>query len=266
VDDDRIHRVVSDDGTEIGGRVRGQGPPLVLVPGGFGEGNPDMDFMQPLLVGHFTCYWMSPRGRGVSADSADHSRERGFEDVAAFVEGIGEPVSAFGHSGGAVGVLGGAGRAPAAFRAVALYEPPLPGTGPWASEELLVRLRSAVAEDRLTDAFWTFVDDIIVPTEEERTFFAAPGVAELIAPVMPVLVHEMSEAKRPIDTESLEKLTMPALVIQGTRSADHFKNPVRILSETLALARLVEIAGAGHMGPATHAEAVAGEVVSFFEA
>ena len=43
----RVHRVVSDDGTEIAGLVRGQGPPLVLVPGAFGEGNPDMDFMQP---------------------------------------------------------------------------------------------------------------------------------------------------------------------------------------------------------------------------
>ena len=38
----------------------------MLVPGAFGEGNPDMDFMQPFLVQHFTCYWMSPRGHSVT--------------------------------------------------------------------------------------------------------------------------------------------------------------------------------------------------------
>jgi hypothetical protein len=39
VRDDRIHRVVSDDGTEIAGRLRRQGPPLVIVHGGLGDGN-----------------------------------------------------------------------------------------------------------------------------------------------------------------------------------------------------------------------------------
>ena len=38
VTEERVHRAVSADGTEISGRVQGQGPPLVLVHGGFGNG------------------------------------------------------------------------------------------------------------------------------------------------------------------------------------------------------------------------------------
>jgi pimeloyl-ACP methyl ester carboxylesterase len=261
---ERIHRVVSDDGTEIAGRVRGQGPPLVLVPGGFGEGNPDMDFMQPFLVEHFTCYWMSPRGRGVSGEHPDHSRERHYEDVAAFVKGIGEPVSVYGHSAGAAWVLGGASRAAAACRAIALYEPPFPVTRPVMSDEAYARFCSAIAKDRLTDAFWISMDDVIDPTDEERALFAAPGVAELVEPLLRLGVREMPEFNRPPDTELFAKLTMPVLLLEGTRSGHHFKEAVRSLSETLDHARVVQVAGVGHLGPVTHAEAVADELVSFF--
>jgi pimeloyl-ACP methyl ester carboxylesterase len=34
----RVQVAISADGTEIVGRVRGQGPPLVLVHGGWGDG------------------------------------------------------------------------------------------------------------------------------------------------------------------------------------------------------------------------------------
>ena len=35
----RVHRAVSADGTEIAGRVQGEGPALVLVHGGIGDGD-----------------------------------------------------------------------------------------------------------------------------------------------------------------------------------------------------------------------------------
>jgi pimeloyl-ACP methyl ester carboxylesterase len=265
VSEEIVHRVVSDDGTEIAGRVRGQGPPLVLVPGALGEGNPDMDFMQPFLVQHFTCYWLSLRGRGISSEHPDHSRERHYEDVAAFVEGIGERVSVFGHSSGAVWVLGGAARAAAACRALALYEPALPVARPVMRDEAYSRYCSAVAEDRLTDAFWIATDDVIEPTDEERALFATPGVAELAAPVLPLGVREIAELNRPTDTDAFATLTMPVLLLEGTRSGDHFKDAVRSVSEGLDHARVVEIEGVGHLGPVTHPEAVADELIAFFE-
>ena len=208
-----VHRVASDDGTEIAGRVRGNGPPLVMVHGGLGDGNPDATFMLPFLVEHFTCYLISTRGRGVSAEHSDHSRERQYEDVAAFVEGIGGRVSVFGHSSGAVWVLGGAALAADACGAIALYEPALPVTGLVMSDEAYGRYCAAVTEGRLTDAFWIAVDEIIVPTEEERAFFSMPGVVELCAPLLPAGVRELPELNRPTETASLKRLSMPVLLL-----------------------------------------------------
>lgn len=57
---------------------------------------------------------------------------------------------------------------------------------------------------------------------------------------------------------------MPVLLLEGSRSSDHYRDAVRSLCETLDDARVVEIDGAGHMGPVTHSQAVAEELVSFF--
>ena len=120
--EERIHRAVSADGTEIAGRVRGQGPPLVLVHGGIGDGEIAWEALLPHLTDRFTCYLPSTRGRGLSADNPDHSPPRLEEDVTAFVDSIGEPVCLVGWSGSGAWVLGAAARS-ASVAAVAAYEP-----------------------------------------------------------------------------------------------------------------------------------------------
>src|SRR6185369_3793168 len=108
--DERIHRAVSADGTKIVGRVRGRGPALVLVHGGIGDGDIAWKALLPRLVDTFTCYLPSTRGRGLSSDNPDHSPARLEEDIAAFVESIGEPVRLVGWSGSGAWVLGAAAR------------------------------------------------------------------------------------------------------------------------------------------------------------
>ena len=49
--DERIHRAVSADGSEIAGRVRGRGPALVLVHGGIGDGDVAWESLLPRLTG-----------------------------------------------------------------------------------------------------------------------------------------------------------------------------------------------------------------------
>jgi hypothetical protein len=96
----RIHRAVSADGTEIAGRVHGQGAPLVLVTGGPGDGETSWRSLGPFLSEQFTCYCMSTRGKGLSADHSDHSVGRRVQDITAFVDSIGKPVRLTGHSSG----------------------------------------------------------------------------------------------------------------------------------------------------------------------
>jgi pimeloyl-ACP methyl ester carboxylesterase len=264
VDEDQIHVAVSNDGTKIAGRVQGQGAPIVLVHGGLGDGEVSWFFMLPFLVEHFTCYLMSTRGRGLSGDNADHSRERQFEDVAAFVEGIGEPVGVFGHSSGAVWALGGAAISPAHVRALALYEPPFPALEPPMSDEQYARVRAAVTEGTLAEAVQITAGEIIGLSAEEQALFSAPGVAERAQAALPVVVLEAPEMNRPFEDALLEKLSMRVLVLHGERSRVEFKHAARDLSERLAEARLAEIAGAGHVGPLTAPQPVANALVEFF--
>jgi pimeloyl-ACP methyl ester carboxylesterase len=262
--EDLIHVAVSSDGTKIAGRVQGQGPPIVLVHGGLGNGEVAWLFLLPFLIEHFTCYLMSTRGRGLSGDNADHSRERQFQDVAAFVESIGEPVGLFGHSSGAVWALGGAALSPARVRALALYEPPFPALEPPTRDEQYARLEAAIAAGRPADAVHVLTGEIIGLGADEQALFSAPGVAERAQATLPVAVQELPEVNRPFEDAVLEKLTMPVLVLQGERSRIEFKHAARRLSKRLADARLAEIAGAGHVGPLTTAEPVANTLVAFF--
>jgi pimeloyl-ACP methyl ester carboxylesterase len=61
---DRIHRTNSRDGTEIVGRVVGDGPPLVLLHGGLGCGETAFPALLPHLSDHYTCFLPSTRAAG----------------------------------------------------------------------------------------------------------------------------------------------------------------------------------------------------------
>src|SRR5215216_1048823 len=124
----RVQVAISADGTEIVGRVRGQGPPLVLVHGALGDGEIAYEALIPHLADRFTCYTPSTRGRGLSGDNPDHSPPRLQEDITAFVDSIGEPVCLVGWSGRGAWVLGAAAHDDT-VAAVALYEPGVIGVG-----------------------------------------------------------------------------------------------------------------------------------------
>jgi pimeloyl-ACP methyl ester carboxylesterase len=139
--DERIHRAVSADGTEIVGRVHGQGPPLVFLHGRLEDGDSCWGPMLPLLTDRFTCYTPSTRGRGLSGDNPDHAPERLVEDAVAFIDSIGEPVRVFGWSSGAALALAALARSTMGS-AAAIYEPSVSEV---IHEQDGARLRSAVA-------------------------------------------------------------------------------------------------------------------------
>ena len=100
-----LHTVTSRDGTDIGYRVSGEGPPIVLVNGPFGDHT-----RWDTLVPHVTVHAIDRRGRGASEDHPDWSIEREYEDVAAVVDAVaestGSPVTVYGHSGGGIYAFG----------------------------------------------------------------------------------------------------------------------------------------------------------------
>lgn len=260
---DSVHEATSRDGTKIVGRVQGQGQPLVLVHGGLGNGETSWLFMLPFLVDHFTCYMMSTRGRGLSEDNPDHTRERHCEDIATFIEAIGQPVGVFGHSAGAFLVLGGAALAAQHVSRVALYEPPLPLTRPFMTDEQHAQMGAAVSENRTADFIHLAIEAIGL-NEDEEAMFSQPLALQIAEPNIPAALLESRELNRAIDDATIAELSMPVLLIQGALSGGHFKEAIAHLAARIDNSRVVEITGAGHMGPLTAAESVAQELVGFF--
>lgn len=145
---------------------------------------------------------------------------------------------------------------------MALYEPALPVTGPVISDHDYERFVAAVDEGRVAEAALISVDAVVEPTDEERAIFEP--IAELTEPVLPSAVKELPELNRPADLSSLARIRVPLALFQGSRSGDHFGQAVRLVQEHVPHSRVIGVEDAGHLGPMTHPNAVADELVHFF--
>jgi pimeloyl-ACP methyl ester carboxylesterase len=142
----------------------GDGPPLVLVHGGFSDHRTNWEFVKPLFERQFTVHAVARRGRGETDATEGHSLEDEGADVAALVESIGEPVFLLGHSYGAQAALAAAAQVPDRVRKLALYEPPWPRLF---GGEALARLEGLARDGRWDDFAVTFFrDSLRVPVEE----------------------------------------------------------------------------------------------------
>ena len=268
----RIHRAVSANGTEIAGRVRGQGPALVLVHGAIGDGEVAWEALLPFLTDRFTCYTPSTRGRGLSADNPDHSPPRLVEDVTAFVDSIGEPVTLVGWSGSGAWVLGAAARR-VSVAGVALHEPfvvsVLPEDDPANFGATLEQVGAAAADGRLADAVrafaaWVMTDDELTTLDADfyqRWGRSIPAMLHMIQQDMPY------EGPRSTDPDVLAQIAAPVLLLRGqqTRLDTFWADSVQHIAQHVTDPHVRELPGVGHFGPLLHPESIADELITFAE-
>jgi pimeloyl-ACP methyl ester carboxylesterase len=265
-----IHRAYSDDGTEIAGRVHGQGPALVLVHGQADDGELDWAGLLPYLTDRFTCYVPSTRGRGLSGEHPDLSPERRLEDITAFVDSIGEPVALLGTSHGGMLALGAAARSSAVAAAVA-YEPPAPEALSEEEAQLFEEptdaMVRAVTEGRMTDAMRSFVEFVV--NDDELAAFHAVDYVGTTAKYAPILLEELQldaqpGAFSPTAPSVLAEITAPVLLLYGTRTPLRwFTDAVHHVADHVTGADVRELTGAGHAAPILQPEAIADEVIRF---
>jgi pimeloyl-ACP methyl ester carboxylesterase len=162
----RREHVVSADGTRIGLLTSGDGSPLLLVHGGMTSLDA-WTSMWPTLIARHRVTAIDRRGRGTSGLGEPYSLETEFHDVCVVAEHLarraGRRVDVFGHSIGAVCVLGAAARG-APFRRVALYEPPGPETvpAPW-----LEKVEGLIAAGKPGRAMVSFLVDVVGLSREQ---------------------------------------------------------------------------------------------------
>lgn len=268
---DRAQRAVSPDGTEIVGRIHGQGPPLVLVHGSLEDGDTCWEVLLPYLREHFTCYLPSTRGRGLSGESDDLAPKRRMEDVISFVDSIGTRVHLFGESDGGALALGTA-ASTAAVSSVAAYEPTVFEV---ADEDLvdsleatIPRLWAAVNTDDLSGAARMFSG--MLADDDELATLSAAGYFDEAGRYMPVFLQELeqdaSSEFSPTASSILSKTDVPVLLLHGSRSTrrEWFSRGARHVTEQVTDSHMSEIQGAGHFGVALKPEAIAEELIRFF--
>jgi pimeloyl-ACP methyl ester carboxylesterase len=271
-DDPGIHTTISTNGTEIAGRVHGQGPPVVLAHGGLTDGDLAWKGMLPLLTDRYRCYVPSMRGTGLSEDHPDQRPERHMEDLAAFIDSIGESVAFVGHSTGGFYGLGAVERG-AAVEAVAVYEPPVFRF--WEEGDAAQRFRQAVsgmakaaADGKLSTAARSFLG--AVSNEQEMTTMAERGAFEAVGPYAPKLLQVLEQApdtetRDPTDPSELSRIRVPVLLAFGARSTDPHIRSIKYLADHLPDHEVREIPGVGHMAPEIEPEPVAEVLLDFLE-
>lgn len=267
---EHVQVAISADGTEIVGRVRGQGPPLVLVHGGWGDGEVAYEALVPHLADRFTCYTPSTRGRGLSGDNPDHAVHHLVEDVVAFIETIGEPVCLVGWSG--IEPPLGAAVQSSAVAAVALFEGYVPTV---AEPDDLVVLRAAIertgaaADGLLADAARAFAPYVISDVELaalDGDFFERWGRS--IPAMLRYFQQNMSaEGPKAYDADQLARISAPLLALCGTETThrEFVSKSARHLARYTADGNVRELAGVGHFAPLVAPEFLAKELASFFE-
>ena len=268
----RVQVAISADGTEIVGRVRGQGPALVLVHGGWGDGEVAYEALVPHLSNRFTCYTPSTRGRGLSGDSPDHSVHRLIQDVTAFIDTIDEPVYLLGWSG-IEPPLGAAIHSPA-VSALILFEGYVPLV---ADEDDLASLQAAIqragaaaAGGRRADAARAFAPFVLTDAELAALsgdFFERWGRS------IPAMLHyfeqnpSMDDESRPYLPEQLRRIVVPVLALRSRHATrgSFVARSAEFLTQHVADGRVRELAGGTHFAPLLAPEILATEVTSFFE-
>lgn len=252
--------ITSSDGTRIGCHSSGAGPPLVLVHGTSGT---HADLLLPHLVEKFTLIAINRRGCGKSGDApGPYSIEREFEDVAAVVNSVGERVSLFGHSYGALVAIGAAPLARNLEKLV-LYEPPLGVRN--VSEVFLERLDDLARRGDLETLLTEFysIDWIgLTPDQLNAARTASDWGAKVAAAA--TIPRELRAAQKwnPI-TKDYQEFTTPTLLLLGSESPEWAKQATKDATALIRDSRTVILQGQGHIATATAPELLGAEVAAF---
>ena len=257
--------VTSSDGTKIAFDRTGSGPPLVLVHGTAGDRG-DWRSVRPLLSEYFTVFALDRRGRGQSGDADPYALEREFEDIAAVVDSIDQPVTLFGHSFGGLCSLEAALLTDNLERLV-LYEPLVPvDEGVLVSGETLDRLETLLSREERDAALTMFLQEMVGVSEREIDAIKGgpewqAGVAAV--PTVPRETRALNEYL--FDPSRFANLECNTILLLGEESPEYLQHFTEVVAEALPHRRVVSLSGQGHAGMNTNPEQFANTLIELMD-
>ncbi len=260
-----METVTSADGTEIAFERTGSGPPLVLVHGATLDHRVwEIGNVRSALAEDATVYAIDRRGRGKSDDAEEYEREREFEDIAAVVESIDEPVTLIGHSAGGFYTLEAALRTDN-LRGLVLYEPAMPVNGyNIGSEAVRAEMVSLLEAGKTEQAYILFFEEIAEWTPEEvDALRSAPPWKEYVER-FPTLLPKYGEIPEyEFDPTRFADVTTPTLLLTGSESPEWGKETTEALDDALPNTRVHTFDGHGHAAMLTALGRFTDEVLAF---
>ena len=241
-------RITKPDGITVSYERYGEGPPLVLVHGGFSDHVTNWQEVASLLQDRFTVYSIARRGRGETSPTQHHSVEDEMSDVAAVLEAVGEPSFLLGHSYGAVCALGAARLRPESVRKLVLYEPPSPSMF---TASLMARLEKCAENEDWNAMVQTFMLDAVqVPPAEVEMIKSTPFWNVWTVDAKATLNDLRALIRYKIDVNRCRSLDFPVLLLIGTESPrDIYLTDA--LNAVLPNSTIVALEGQAHEGMTT---------------
>jgi pimeloyl-ACP methyl ester carboxylesterase len=246
--------VTSRDGSRIAYDRFGSGPAVILVSGALGYRKfKKMEELAKLLAERCTVINYDRRGRGDSTEVKPFALEREIEDIQALIAAEGGSASLWGWSSGGALALRAAGTAIGVER-LSVYEVPFMVTAEAKrpTPDYGERLDELVAAGDRSGAVKHFM----------RNSIGIPAPVVALMPLMPMwkglkatahtlpydwaalCKHTMYGA--PLRAEEWASVTMPTLVVYGSKSPAVLQQGSRALAEVLPNAQLRELEGISH--------------------
>ena len=253
--------------TSVGGLAipvwkSGSGPPVLLVHGGTGS-HAAMEPLRPHLEERMSVATMDRRAF-LEDPFLPLSYEAEIADIVAVAESLGNAVDVFGHSAGALALIGAAPRM-GNLRKLVLYEPPFPppaDQAPSADQVAFAeQMRSLLEADDADDIFeaWFATASAILPDPE-----AWLAARDQLAPFSRSLVRELQADRSMIGPNSLDGLSMPTLYLVGEKTfAEYSRAWIPCLQAGLPDFQVREIPGHGHLANFHAPALLAGMMLEF---
>jgi pimeloyl-ACP methyl ester carboxylesterase len=260
--------VTSKDGTTIAFDQWGAGPVVILVDGAlqyraFDQG---MVPLAELLAQHFTVIHYDRRGRGDSTDTQPYALEREIEDIEALIDEAGGSASLYGISSGAALAMEAAIALPDKVKKLAMYEAPY-NDDPAAQQawrKYVTELRELLAADRKGDAVGHFMMLVGASADDVAGIRQTP-MWPLWESIGHTLEYDHIAAlgeDAAVPTDRAARVTMPALVMDGSESFPFMHTTARALANAMPKGQHRTLEGQTHE---VAAESIAPVLVEFLK-